>query len=129
MIRQLALVSTLIAAVGASALSAQSTSPAPQQPAAAPAMKHTPAVHVKADTTKAAPSAKATSPTTRHAKWTKEQIEEAQEGLAKAGLYKGKATGVLNKDTKKALREYQKENKLPVTGRLSDDVLAKLKST
>ena len=128
MIRQLALVSTLIAVVSASALSAQSTSPAPQ-PAAAPAMKHAPAVHVKTDTTKAAASTKAMSPTTRHAKWTKEQIEEAQEGLSKAGLYKGKATGVLNKDTKKALREYQKENKLPVTGRLSDDVLAKLKST
>ena len=127
MIRKLALLSTLIAVVSASALSAQSTSTAPQ-PAAAPAMKHAPAVHVKSDTTKAAAAAKATTPTTRHAAWTKDQIKEAQEGLAKAGLYKGKATGVLNRDTKKALREYQKENKLPVTGRLSDDVLAKLKS-
>ena len=127
MIRKLALVSTLIAVVSASALSAQSTSTAPQ-PAAAPAMKHTPAVHMKSDTTKAAATTKATTPTTRHAAWTKDQIKEAQEGLSKAGLYKGKATGVLNKDTKKALREYQKENKLPVTGRLSDDVLAKLKS-
>jgi peptidoglycan hydrolase-like protein with peptidoglycan-binding domain len=125
MIRKLALLSTLIAVVSASALSAQSTSTAP---AAAPAMKHAPAVHVKSDTTKAAAAAKATTPTTRHAAWTKDQIKEAQEGLAKAGLYKGKATGVLNKDTKKALREYQKQNKLPVTGRLSDDVLAKLKS-
>lgn len=127
MIRKLALVSTLIAVVSASALSAQSTSTAPQ-PAAAPAMKHTPAVHMKSDTTKAAATTKATAPTTHHAAWTKDQIKEAQEGLSKAGLYKGKATGVLNKDTKKALREYQKENKLPVTGRLSDDVLAKLKS-
>jgi peptidoglycan hydrolase-like protein with peptidoglycan-binding domain len=120
-------VSTLIAVVSASALSAQSTSTAPQ-PAAAPAMKHTPAVHMKSDTTKAAATTKATAPTTHHAAWTKDQIKEAQEGLSKAGLYKGKATGVINKDTKKALREYQKENKLPVTGRLSDDVLAKLKS-
>jgi peptidoglycan hydrolase-like protein with peptidoglycan-binding domain len=126
MIRKLALVSTLIAVVSASALSAQSTSTAPQ-PSSAPAMKHAPAVHVQGDTTKAAAS-KATTPTARHAAWTKDQIKEAQEGLAKAGLYKGKETGVLNKDTKKALREYQKQNKLPVTGRLSDDVLAKLKS-
>ena len=31
-------------------------------------------------------------------------------------------------DTRKALREYQKQNKLPVTGRLSDSVMVKLKS-
>jgi hypothetical protein len=36
---------------------------------------------------------------------------------------------VLNADTRKALKKYQKSNKLPVTGRLSDDVLAKLKSS
>jgi hypothetical protein len=34
----------------------------------------------------------------------------------------------MNADTRKALREYQKQNKLPVTGRLSDSVLVKLKS-
>jgi peptidoglycan hydrolase-like protein with peptidoglycan-binding domain len=124
MIRKLALVSTLIAAsLSAGALSAQSTATAPQKPAAAPATKHAPASQMKADS-----SGKAAATTTRHAAWTKDQIKEAQEGLAKAGLYKGKETGVLNKDTQKALRAYQKQNKLPVTGRLSDDVLAKLKS-
>jgi peptidoglycan hydrolase-like protein with peptidoglycan-binding domain len=65
---------------------------------------------------------------THHAAWTKEDIEEAQEGLTKAGLYKGKASGIMNADTRKALRAYQKQNKLPVTGRLSDSVLVKLKS-
>ena len=119
MIRKLALASALLAAsLSAGALSAQSTATTtPQKPAAAPAMKQTPA-----------PAAKPAA-TTHHAAWTKEQIEEAQEGLAKAGLYKGKATGVMNAKTRSALRAYQKQNKLPVTGRLSDSVLVKLKST
>jgi peptidoglycan hydrolase-like protein with peptidoglycan-binding domain len=63
-----------------------------------------------------------------HAVWTTAQIKEAQEGLAKAGLYKGKVTGQFNADTRKALKKYQKENKLPVTGRLNDSTLSKLKS-
>ena len=63
-----------------------------------------------------------------HAVWTKEQIKEAQQGLAKAGFYKGTVTGTWNKDTKNALKEFQKENKMPVTGHLSDSVLVKLKS-
>ena len=60
--------------------------------------------------------------------WTTDQIKEAQEGLAKAGLYKGKPTGQFNADTRKALKKYQKQNKLPVTGRLDNEVLNKLKS-
>lgn len=64
-----------------------------------------------------------------HAGWTKAQIKEAQEGLKKAGFYKGDTTGVFNADTRKALKAYQKSNKLPVTGRLSEDVLDKLKSS
>jgi len=121
MIRKLALASALLAAsLSAGALSAQSTATTPQKPAAAPAMKQTPAPAAKPTTT--AKSAK-------HAAWTKDQIKEAQEGLAKAGLYKGKASGVMNSKTRSALRAYQKENKLPVTGRLSDSVLVNLKST
>jgi peptidoglycan hydrolase-like protein with peptidoglycan-binding domain len=111
----------------AGALAAQSTS---QPPASKPAMSQTSAVHVKQDTTKkaaTAASAKA-SATTRHAAWTKDDIKQAQEGLTKAGLYKGKPSGVMNADTRKALKTYQKQNKLPVTGRLSDSVLVKLKS-
>lgn len=114
--------------LSASALAAQSTS---QQPATKPAMNQSSTVHVKQDSTKKAATTSAsakTSATTRHAAWTKADIKEAQEGLTKAGLYKGKASGVMNADTRKALREYQKQNKLPVTGRLSDSVLVKLKS-
>ena len=124
MIRTFALVSALVAAsLSTQALSAQSSATTTQPPAAAPTMKKAPAAHAKADT-----SAKAAATTTRHAAWTKDQIKEAQEGLAKAGLYKGKVTGVFNKDTKKALRAYQKQNHMPVTGRLSDSVLVKMKS-
>ena len=126
MIRKLALVSAVFAGfLSAGALAAQTAAPA-KKPAAS-TMQHaqTPTA-VKQDTgSKAAPSKTATA---HRAKWTKAQIKEAQEGLIKAGLYKGKATGVFNADTRKALREYQKQNNLPATGTLNDSTLAKLKS-
>jgi hypothetical protein len=64
----------------------------------------------------------------QHTVWTKDQIKEAQEGLIKAGFYKGEATGVYGRKTRKAIRAYQKANKLPVTGRLSNDLLNRLHS-
>ncbi len=128
MIRKFALVSAVVAgSLSAGTLFAQTAAPA-KKPAATSTMQHTqspPAV--KQDTGSKAATTK--TATTHHKAWTKDQIKEAQEGLSKAGLYKGKETGVLNADTRKALREYQKSNKLPVTGQLSDSVLAKLKTT
>jgi len=127
--RTLALVTAMAAlTLSAGALAAQSTSTPP--PATKPTMSQTPAVHVKQDTTKKAATAASTkaATATHHAAWTKDEVKEAQEGLTKAGLYKGKVSGVMNADTRKALRSYQKQNKLPVTGRLSDSVLVKLKS-
>jgi peptidoglycan hydrolase-like protein with peptidoglycan-binding domain len=126
--RTFSLVTALAALTfSAGALAAQTPS---QQPATKPAMNQTSAVHVKQDSTKKAPAAAAakTKTATRHAAWTKDDIKTAQEGLTKAGLYKGKVSGIMNADTRKALREYQKQNKLPVTGRLSDSVMVKLKS-
>lgn len=124
MLRTLALASTVLAAsLTAGALSAQTS---------APASKPVPAVHAKADSGTTAAmnksSSKSAASAERHAMWTADQIKAAQTGLAKAGYYKGKTTGQFNGDTRKALRAYQKANKLPVTGRLSDDVLRKLKS-
>jgi peptidoglycan hydrolase-like protein with peptidoglycan-binding domain len=111
MLRSLALASALVvASLSASALSAQ-TSAAPSKPSPS-ATSHAPTVHAKVDSMT----------------WTTDQIKEAQEGLAKAGLYKGKPTGQFNADTRKALKKYQKQNKLPVTGRLDNEVLNKLKS-
>jgi hypothetical protein len=121
MFRTLAVASALVAAaLSTHPLAAQSTASSPSKPA----VHQAPAQHV--DSTKAGAHTAAAS--ARHAAWTKDQVKEAQEGLAKAGLYKGKATGIFNADTRKALREYQKQNKMPVTGRLSDSVLVKLKS-
>jgi peptidoglycan hydrolase-like protein with peptidoglycan-binding domain len=82
---------------------------------------------MKSKTTAAAPKQAAMAH--HHAKWSKAQIKEAQEGLKKAGFYKGDTTGVFNADTRKALKQYQKSNKLPVTGKLSDSVLVRLKSS
>lgn len=65
----------------------------------------------------------------KHAAWTKDQIKSAQEALAKGGYYKGQATGIMNKPTQAALRAWQKANKLPATGRLSDEVLTKLQAS
>jgi peptidoglycan hydrolase-like protein with peptidoglycan-binding domain len=121
MIRKLALVSLVCAAtLGTSALAAQTTDTS--KPAAAPAAKPAPAMHAKVD------SSTRTAAASHHAAWTQSQVKEAQQGLAKAGLYKGKISGTMNADTRKALRAYQKQNKLPVTGRLSDSVLVRLKS-
>jgi len=125
MIRKFALVSAIVAgSLSAGTLVAQTAAPA-KKPAATSTMQHTQTpTAAKQDTgSKAATKTAAT-----HHTWTKDQIKEAQEGLIKAGLYKGKATGVLNADTRKALREYEKKNNLPATGKLSDSVLVKLKS-
>ncbi|HET7426186.1 MAG TPA: peptidoglycan-binding domain-containing protein [Gemmatimonadales bacterium] len=124
MFRSLALASTVLAAsLTASALSAQTAAPAkPTAPTASPA----PTAHAKMDSATTSMSKSTTA--TKHAVWTSDQVKEAQAGLAKAGYYKGKPTGQFNADTKKALKAYQKANKLPVTGRLSDDVLSRLKS-
>jgi peptidoglycan hydrolase-like protein with peptidoglycan-binding domain len=125
MIRKFALVSAVVAgALSAGTLMAQTAAP---KPTATPAMQHaqTPPAAKQDTGSKAAASKTATA---HHAMWTKEQIKEAQEGLIKAGLYKGQATGVFNSDTRKALRAYEKKNHLPATGQLNDSVLAKLKT-
>jgi peptidoglycan hydrolase-like protein with peptidoglycan-binding domain len=127
MIRKFALVSAVVAGfLSAGTLAAQTAAPA-KKPAATSTMQHTqsPPAATQDTGSKAAASKAAAA---QHAKWPKDQVKEAQEGLIKAGLYKGKATGVLNADTRKALRDFQKKNNLPATGKLNDSTLAKLKS-
>jgi peptidoglycan hydrolase-like protein with peptidoglycan-binding domain len=117
MFRNIAVATAVLAcAVGATTLSAQSSAPAKPAPKAPSATS---------TTTAAAP---AQGSMTHHAAWTKTQIEQVQTGLAKAGYYKGKPTGEMNGDTRKALKAFQKANNMPTTGRLSDSVLVKLKS-
>ena len=62
-------------------------------------------------------------------KWSKEQIKEAQAGLSKAGYYKGAEDGIYGKETRAAVKQYQKANKMPVTGELNDSLLTHLKSS
>ena len=128
MIRKFALVSAVVAAFASGGtLLAQTAAPA-KKPAAT-TMQHTQTPPAAKQDTSSKAAASKTATKSHHAAWTKDQIKEAQEGLTKAGLYKGKATGVFNADTRKALREYQKKNDLPATGRLNDSTLAKLKTT
>jgi peptidoglycan hydrolase-like protein with peptidoglycan-binding domain len=126
MTRKLALAAgVLFAAVSAGTLTAQTA--APTKPSSTGTMQHAPAALPKrqdSTTVRASTGAKR-----QNVAWTKDQIKEAQEGLAKAGFYKGKETGMLDRSTRKAIRKYQKANKLPVTGRLDNDLLTKLHSS
>ena len=61
-------------------------------------------------------------------KFTAAQIKDAQTGLQKAGLYKGKITGVWSASTIKAYKEWEKANNMPEDGKLTDEALAKLKT-
>ncbi len=58
---------------------------------------------------------------------TEAQIREAQTALIKSGLYKGAATGTMNKEFEAALKKYQGEHKLKVTGHVDEPTLAALR--
>ena len=58
---------------------------------------------------------------------TEAQIREAQTALIKSGLYKGAATGTMNKEFETALKKYQTDHKLKVTGHVDEATLASLR--
>ena len=58
---------------------------------------------------------------------TEAQIREAQTDLIKSGLYKGAATGTMNKEFEAALKKYQGQHKLKVTGHVDEPTLAALR--
>lgn len=101
--------------------------PAATKPATKPAATTVPTAKQQT-APKPAAMAKTAKPAAapRH-RFSKADVKAAQEGLAKAGFYKGKATGVWNGETTRALRAWQKANKQKVSGRLTKDELAKLK--
>ena len=128
MTRKLALVAgALFTVVSAGALNAQaSTTTKPSSRSMQHTTSPTTAKSQHQDTT----SVKATSKVSaRHATWSKEQVTEAQQGLVKGGFYKGQPNGTYDRKTRNAINAYQKSNKLPVTGRLSDSLLTRLKSS
>jgi peptidoglycan hydrolase-like protein with peptidoglycan-binding domain len=123
MTRKLALVvGVLLGSVPAAGLLAQTPA---TKPNSSSGMQHTSVAPNQStqDTAGAKSAAR-----THHMKWTKEQVKEAQAGLAKAGYFKGEPNGVYSKQTRKAIRAYQKANNLPVTGHLDNELLAKLRT-
>lgn len=123
--RVLALLSAgvLVGTIAAHSATAQSTAPAKPNPSSTMQHRQTTGSKIKQDSTAVR------SKSTAKQKWSKEQIKEAQAGLAKAGYFKGKQDGVYGKSTRNALKAYQKANKLPVTGQLSDSLLTRLSSS
>lgn len=93
------------------------------QPAAQAQQAQQPAPAAKAQAAPKAQKMKAAAP-----KWTKDQIKDAQEALTRAKIYTGKADGVFNAATRRAVRTYQQQHKMKVTGQLSDSLLAELKA-
>lgn len=63
---------------------------------------------------------------TKTLKLNKEEIIALQNALSKEGLYKGKMDGVWGKKSRLALRTYQKNNHLTVTGEPNQEVLNRL---
>ena len=55
-----------------------------------------------------------------------EQVKSLQKALHEKGMEPGPIDGVLGPQTRAALRSYQKDQKLPETGRLDNETLAKL---
>jgi peptidoglycan hydrolase-like protein with peptidoglycan-binding domain len=101
---------------------AQSTAPAKPSPSSSMQHSQTSGARVHQDSTTVKTS-------TAKSKWSKEQIKEAQTGLQKAGYFKGTPNGVYGRKTRSAVKAYQKANKLPVTGQLSDSLLSRLRSS
>jgi len=52
-------------------------------------------------------------------KISSDRVRDAQQKLARDGYYNGKVDGMMNDGTRSAIRQYQKDNNLPVTGHLN----------
>ena len=120
------LAASTLAAQAAPAKSASPTQAKPKQEQAlatkpAPAAATTAPMQAPAKTAKVAPARRADATTV-----TADQIKQAQQALTDKGLYKGKVTGRLNRDFRKAVKDFQTQNQLKPTGRLNQETLAKL---
>jgi Putative peptidoglycan binding domain len=52
-----------------------------------------------------------------------------QDGLARRGYYSGQIDGVIGPQTRSAIREFQSDNNLPVTGRIDSQLVHALRSS
>ena len=73
-----------------------------------------------------APEAAVAGPSLPRAPSARGNIREAQRLLGEAGLYHGKMTGRMSRELADALRRYQQQNRLPVTGALDTETTARL---
>lgn len=55
-----------------------------------------------------------------------QDITKVQESLRDKGYYQGKVDGILGPQTREGIRQYQKSENLPVTGRLDAETAGKL---
>lgn len=60
---------------------------------------------------------------------TRNEIKQIQSDLKQDGLYHGNIDGIDGPETRQALREYQQQHGLPVTGRLDQQTVASLLGT
>lgn len=107
----------LICFMAFAAVPAAFAAEAPAAKAAAPAAA---APAAKAETPAAAPVAKAMAKAV-----PSDEVKALQEALVKAGA-KVKADGLMGKQTKTALKTFQKKNGLKISGKADDKTLAKL---
>jgi peptidoglycan hydrolase-like protein with peptidoglycan-binding domain len=124
------LVTALATSLGAAAAQAQGTRPAttpPKRDTTHAAQSSTMNPAAPAPATAAAPTSGTVATPGKH--WNKNQIEEAQKGLAKTGFYTGPVNGTWTHATASAMRAYQRANKMTVTGQLTDEELVKLKAS
>ena len=80
---------------------------------------------VSAQTTNARINQRAQSFAAEAQRYT-DQVQEAQERLYAAGLYKGPADGIMELDTRAALTRFQEQNGLQRTGRIDRPTMARL---
>ncbi len=62
----------------------------------------------------------------KHAVLSHHDVSEVQESLRDKGYYHGQVDGVLGPQTREAIRQYQKSENLPVTGRLDGETAGTL---
>ena len=111
-----------ISFLAGSTLAAQT---APPKSTAKKATTHAPAIAAPSSASSAAPQAKPAD-SSHKTMASAEQMKRAQQMLADKGLYKGKVDGHSSMAFKSALKKYQKDNQLTVTGRLDHETMGKL---
>jgi peptidoglycan hydrolase-like protein with peptidoglycan-binding domain len=80
----------------------------------------------ESDKSSAKSSSKTVKPKTVIFRATADQIKSAQKMLKEKTMYNGEETGKLNNDTRAALKKYQDENGMKVTGTLNAVTLEKM---